>query len=91
MRISSSPAQIFALGRRARDTLLGVPDRLAPILAGESDQSVIHRLLTEEERTKLGIGPGLVRLSVGLEDVADLEEALDHALRAAASSLQRMI
>ena len=44
-----------------------------------------HRLLTEEERMKLGIGPGLVRLSVGLEDVADLEEALDRALRAAAS------
>jgi hypothetical protein len=41
-------AQIFALGRRARDSLLGVPDRLAPILAGEADQAVIHRLLTEE-------------------------------------------
>ena len=41
-------AQLFALGRRARDTLLGVPDRLAPILAGETDQAVIHRLLTEE-------------------------------------------
>jgi len=42
-----------------------------------------HRPLAEQERTKLGIGPGLVRLSVGLEDVADLEEALDGALRAA--------
>ncbi len=41
-------AQIFALGRRARDGLLGVPDRLAPILAGEADAAVIHRLLTEE-------------------------------------------
>jgi cystathionine beta-lyase/cystathionine gamma-synthase len=42
-----------------------------------------HRSLAEEDRTKLGIGPGLVRLSVGLEDAADLEEALDGALRAA--------
>jgi len=41
-------AQLFALGRRARDSLLGVPDRLAPILAGQTDQAVIHRLLTEE-------------------------------------------
>lgn len=44
----ASERQLFALGRRARDTLLGVPDRLAPILAGETDQTVIHRLLTEE-------------------------------------------
>lgn len=43
-----------------------------------------HRPLSEDERTKLGIGAGLVRLSVGIEDVEDLKEALDHALRAAA-------
>ncbi len=49
--------QLFALGRRARDTLLGVPDRLAPILAGETDQAVVHRLLTEE------IERGLAELS----------------------------
>jgi cystathionine gamma-synthase len=42
-----------------------------------------HRPLTGDERAKLGIGPGLIRLSVGIEDVADLEEALDAALRAA--------
>jgi len=41
-------AQIFALGRRARDGLLGMPDRLAPILAGQADPAVIHRLLTDE-------------------------------------------
>jgi cystathionine gamma-synthase len=43
-----------------------------------------HRPLSAEERAKLGIGPGLVRLSVGIEDVEDLKESLDHALRAAA-------
>jgi cystathionine beta-lyase/cystathionine gamma-synthase len=41
-----------------------------------------HRPLSEDERAKLGIGPGLVRLSVGIEDVNDLKEALDVALRA---------
>ena len=41
-------AQIFALGRRLRDTLMGLPDRLAPVLVGQADQATIHRTLTEE-------------------------------------------
>jgi cystathionine gamma-synthase len=40
-----------------------------------------HRPLSEDERAKLGIAPGLVRLSVGIEDVEDLKEALDRGLR----------
>ncbi len=43
-----------------------------------------HRPLSADERLKAGIGPGLVRLSVGIEDVEDLKESLDLALRAAA-------
>jgi cystathionine beta-lyase/cystathionine gamma-synthase len=42
-----------------------------------------HRPLSEDDRAKLGIGPGLVRMSVGIEDVEDLKEALDDALKAA--------
>ena len=42
-----------------------------------------HRPLSDDERAKLGIGAGLVRLSVGIEDVEDLKESLDLALRAA--------
>ena len=42
-----------------------------------------HRPLSAEEQAKLGIGPGLVRLSVGIEDVDDLREALETALGAA--------
>src|SRR5207249_1474334 len=30
-------AQVFGLGRRLRDTLMGLPDRLAPVLAGQTD------------------------------------------------------
>jgi hypothetical protein len=41
-------AQIFALGRRLRDTLLGIPDRLAPVLAGQTDTAAIHRILSDE-------------------------------------------
>ncbi|MDH3241238.1 MAG: O-succinylhomoserine sulfhydrylase [Alphaproteobacteria bacterium] len=39
-----------------------------------------HQRLSEEERTALGITPGYVRISVGLEDPADLMEDIDQAL-----------
>ncbi|MGV8995552.1 MAG: O-succinylhomoserine sulfhydrylase [Parvibaculaceae bacterium] len=39
-----------------------------------------HQRLTEEQRATVGIGAGMVRLSVGLEDVQDLIEDLDAAL-----------
>jgi len=42
-----------------------------------------HQRLSEEERMHLGISGGLVRLSVGLEDVDDLIEDLEGALAAA--------
>ncbi len=45
--------------------------------------STTHAKLTEEERLAVGITPGLVRISVGLENiidiVADIEQALDKA------------
>lgn len=40
-----------------------------------------HRAMGPEERQRIGVGDGLVRLSVGLEDVADLIDDLDGALR----------
>lgn len=41
-----------------------------------------HQGFSEELRLRLGITPGLVRLSVGTEDVEDLIADLDQALRA---------
>ncbi|MEJ2119703.1 MAG: O-succinylhomoserine sulfhydrylase [Alphaproteobacteria bacterium] len=41
-----------------------------------------HQRLTPEERAEQGIADGLVRLSVGLEDVADIIEDLEQALAA---------
>jgi O-succinylhomoserine sulfhydrylase len=41
-----------------------------------------HMRIGAEERAKLGITDGTVRLSVGLEDVADLIEDLATALEA---------
>jgi O-succinylhomoserine sulfhydrylase len=45
-------------------------------------ETTTHQKLTPEARAVLGITPGLVRLSVGLEDPADLCEDLDQALKA---------
>jgi cystathionine gamma-synthase len=42
-----------------------------------------HRPLSEEDRDKQGITAGLVRLSVGIEDLRDLESAVDRGLLAA--------
>ncbi len=46
-----------------------------------------HRNLPEEERLDLGITPGLIRLSVGMEDPDDLIEDIDRALEAATPTL----
>ena len=43
-------------------------------------QTTTHQRLSEEERQQLGIGGGLVRLSVGLEDPLDLQDDLARAL-----------
>jgi O-succinylhomoserine sulfhydrylase len=43
-------------------------------------ETTTHQRLKPEQRAALGIGPGLLRLSVGLEDVEDLVEDLGRAL-----------
>ena len=43
-------------------------------------ETTTHHRLTREERAALGIGSGLVRLSVGLEHIEDLTEDLGAAL-----------
>ena len=41
-----------------------------------------HSRLSEEERAQLGISPGVLRVSVGLEHIDDLKEDLERALAA---------
>jgi len=43
-------------------------------------QTTTHQRLKPEQRAALGIAPGLLRLSVGLEDIEDLIEDLGQAL-----------
>ena len=45
--------------------------------------STTHRQLTDDQRLIAGAGPDMVRLSIGIEDVADIIADLDQALAAA--------
>jgi O-acetylhomoserine (thiol)-lyase len=42
--------------------------------------STTHRQLTEDQQVTAGAGPDVVRLSIGIEDPADIIADLDHAL-----------
>jgi len=55
---------------------LGTTDTLIQHPAG-----VTHRSLNDEAKTAGGIGPGMLRLSVGLEDVEELWADLERAMR----------
>ena len=57
-----------ALSLGGVETLVCVPSRTS------------HRNLTPEERAQAGIADGLVRVSVGIEDIADLVADFEHAL-----------
>lgn len=41
---------IFNTARKARDMLMAVPDRVAPLVVGQMDAHEIHRILTDEVR-----------------------------------------
>jgi hypothetical protein len=52
-------AAAFERARAVRDALLGLADRLAPMLAATTDTRECHRLLSEEHRTALrGLADG---------------------------------
>ena len=62
--------KIFALAES-----LGAVESLA-----EHPSRMTHASIPEAERKRSGVGDGLIRLSVGVEDVADLIADLDNAL-----------
>ena len=45
--------------------------------------STTHSQLTPDEQLTAGVTPGLVRLSVGIENVADIQKDLETAFAAA--------
>jgi cystathionine beta-lyase/cystathionine gamma-synthase len=74
-------------GARAAERLLDGVELpvIAPSLGGVDSLMTLpamtsHRLLSPEERARIGIGDGLVRMSVGIEATDDLIEDLQQAL-----------
>jgi cystathionine beta-lyase/cystathionine gamma-synthase len=63
-------------------TLTGSLGGVESILSYPKEMS--HIAFTPEERSRMGIEDGLIRLSIGLEDAADLIEDLSQALEKAA-------
>ena len=45
--------------------------------------STTHDGLSEEARAEMGVTEGLIRINVGLEDIEDLREDMDQALKSA--------
>ena len=76
---------------RAREFLSGLRlCTLAESLGGvetliSHPATMSHASLPEEERRRLGVGDGLLRLSVGIEDVEDILEDLERGLDAVSS------
>ena len=53
--------------------------------------STTHRQMSPEEQLLAGVGPGTIRLSVGIEHIDDIIDDLDQALAAACGPLTRAV
>jgi cysteine-S-conjugate beta-lyase len=69
--VESLHLPLFAVSLGAVESILSYPSRMS------------HAAMPKEEREQRGITEGLVRLSVGLEDVDDLVEDFEQGLKAA--------
>ncbi len=96
--VSYTQGAVFAFGiRGGRETARRFIDALElwSHLANVGDAkslvihpaSTTHSQLSDEELRNAGVAPEGIRLSVGLEDVADLEWDLDNALRTACGQM----
>jgi cystathionine beta-lyase/cystathionine gamma-synthase len=81
-----------AVAARFLDTLT-IPPRTASLGSIQTiavhPASTTHRQLTDQELEAAGIKPGMVRISVGLEDVEDLKADVLEALSVAAGPVTR--
>ena len=94
------PGSILALELGSDDPavlrhFLGTLEIITPAVSLGSTDSLIqppaaltHRVVEEQAREEVGVSRGLLRLSVGVEDVRDLWRDLDHALAEVSSRLE---
>jgi O-succinylhomoserine sulfhydrylase len=88
---ATGPIFAFDVGSRARAFAILDALRLIDISNNIGDArslmchpaSTTHAGLSEEARAEMGVTEGLLRINVGLEDIADLIEDIDQALKAA--------
>ena len=90
MRQMDAAGPIFAFEVEGREQAHGLLDALALVdisnNIGDSRSlmthpaSTTHASVSAEKRAEMGIGEGLLRLNVGLEDVDDVIDDLDRAL-----------
>jgi O-acetylhomoserine (thiol)-lyase len=84
----------FAAGQRFYDAL-ALFKRLVNMGDAKSlachPASTTHRQMSTEEQRKAGVGPEVIRLSVGIEHIDDIITDLDQALDAAQTSRRRMV
>lgn len=84
----------YEAGKKFQDSL-----QLFSLLAniGDSKSLVIHpastthQQLSAEEQTSTGVQPNLIRLSVGIEDIADITADLESALSKVNTSKQELV
>ncbi|MXO46886.1 aminotransferase class I/II-fold pyridoxal phosphate-dependent enzyme [Erythrobacter vulgaris] len=89
----SATGPIFALDVESRERAFALLDALELVDLSNNigdarslmchPASTTHAAMTEEARAEMGVTEGLLRINVGLEDVEDLREDLDRALKAA--------
>ncbi|GIX04729.1 MAG: cystathionine gamma-synthase [Planctomycetaceae bacterium] len=80
--VEGGRARVNHLFRRWRQSLPFSPTLADARTTVSHPYDTSHKFLPVEERLALGITPGLIRLSVGLEDPRDLEHELASALAA---------
>lgn len=93
MRQMDACGPIFAFDVGSREKAFAVLDALELIDISNNigdarslmchPASTTHAGLSGETRAEMGVTEGLLRINVGLEDIADLTEDMDRALRAA--------
>jgi O-acetylhomoserine (thiol)-lyase len=74
------PAKVFIQNSKLFSLLANIGDAKSLVI---HPASTTHQQLTAEEQAETGVTPDYIRLSIGLENVEDLKEDLDQALRKA--------
>ena len=77
MKGGRTAAAKFMEGLKLASLVIHVADLRTCVL---HPASTTHRQLTDEQLKEAGIGPEMIRMSVGIENIKDIIEDIDNAL-----------